>query len=142
MATFNKFNQFVEDLTKGVHNFSADTMKVMLSNTLPLATNSVRSDITELSTGGGYTSGGSTAAFVSVEQISGVLRLILADPTLWTASGAGFGPFRYIILYNDTPTSPADPLIGWWDYGLPVDMVAGETFQADFDGTTGVFTIT
>jgi hypothetical protein len=71
--------------------------------------------------------------------------LVLADPATWTATtatdGTGIGPFRYAILYNDTPTSPADPLIGWWDYGSSITLASGETFKVDFDPTNGVLTI-
>lgn len=142
MASFNKFNQFVEDLAKKVHSLNADTLKVMLSNAAPNAsTHAVRADVTELSTANGYTSGGNTAAFTSGAQTSGTYKLILADPTAWTASGGTIGPFRYAILYNDTPTSPADPLIGYWDYGASITLAIGETFTVDLDGTNGVLTL-
>jgi hypothetical protein len=42
------------------------------------------------------------------------------------------------VLYNDTPTSPADPLVGWWDYGSSITLLDTETFTVDFDGTNGV----
>jgi len=50
----------------------------------------------------------------------------------WTASGGSIGPFRYVVLYNDTQTSPADPLIAWWDYGSAVTLADGESFVVDF----------
>jgi hypothetical protein len=55
-----------------------------------------------------------------------------------TASGA-VGPFQYVAIYNDTPTSPADPLIGWWDYGSALTLQNGETFSIKFNNsdTTG-----
>ena len=143
MATFNKFNQFVEDLGGAVHNFDTCTFKVMLTNTAPAATNSVKADLTEISAGNGYTAGGNAAALTSWVQTSGTAKLILADPATWTASGGSVGPFRYVVLYNDTPTSPADPLIGYWDYGSSgITLAAGETFTVDFDATNGVLTIT
>lgn len=57
---------------------------------------------------------------------------------MFTAAGGPIGPFRYAVLYNDTPTSPADPLIGWWDYGSSITLLNGETLPVDFDPTTGV----
>lgn len=141
-STFNKFNQFTEDLAKKVHNLSADTLKVGLTNTAPVATNAVWGDITEISSGNGYTAGGNSAAISSCAQTSGVLKLILSNPATWTASGGSIGPFRYAVLYNSTPTSPMKPLIGWYDYGSSVTLAAGEQFQVAFDGTNGVFTIT
>lgn len=141
MASFNKFNQFVEDLAKKVHNLNSDTLKVLLTNTAPVAGNSVKADLTEISAGNGYTAGGNTAAFSSGAQTSGTYKLVLSDPATWTASGGTIGPFRYAVLYNDTPTSPADPLIGWYDYGSNVTLLDGESLTIDFDGTNGVFTI-
>ena len=140
MATFNKFNQFVEDLAKKVHNLNSDTLKVLLTNTAPVATNAVKADLTEISAGNGYTAGGTQAAFTSGAQSSGTYKLVLAD-VIFTAAGGSIGPFRYAVLYNDTPTSPADPLIGWHDYGSSITLLTGETFTWDADATTGILTI-
>ena len=143
MAAFNKFNQYVGDLINGVHNHGSHTHKVMLVNTAPVASNSVKADLTEIAAGNGYTAGGNTAAVTSATQSSGTAKVILADPATWTASGGSIGPFRYAVLYNDTPTSPADPLIGYWDYGgSGITLAAGETFTVDLDATNGVFTVT
>lgn len=141
MATFNKFNSFLENLAEKVHNLGADTLKVALSNSAPAATNTVMSDITQISAGNGYTSGGTAASISSSAQTSGIYKLVLAD-VVFTASGGSIGPFRYVVLYNDTPTSPADPLIGWWDYGSSSTLADGETFTVDFDATNGVLTNT
>ncbi len=141
MASFNKFNQFVEDVAKGVHNLNTGTLKVLLTNTLPVAGNSIKANITEISAGNGYTAGGNAAAFSTGVQTSGTYKLVLSDPTTWTASGGTIGPFQYAVLYNDTPTSPADPLIGWWDYGSAVTLQIGETFTADLDASNGVLTL-
>lgn len=140
MAAFNKFHCFAEDLATKVHNLNADTLKVLLTNAAPVVTNAVKADLTEISAGNGYTAGGNTAAFVSGDQISGVYKLVLADPATWTAVGGTIGPFRYAVFYNDTPTSPADPLIGWWDYGSAITLQVGETFTVDLDATNGVLT--
>ena len=141
MASFNKFNQFVEDLAKKVHNLNSDTLKILLTNTAPVATNAVKADLTEIGAGNGYAAGGNAAAFTSGAQSSGTYKLVLADPATWTAAGGTIGPFRYAVLYNDTPSSPADPLIGWWDYGASITLQIGETFTADLDPTSGVLTL-
>ncbi len=138
MAAFNKFNSFVEALAEKVHNLGSDTLKVYLSNTAPVATNTVKADIAEISAGNGYTTGGNTASVTSSSQTSGTYKLVLGDPATWTASGS-VGPFRYAILYNDTATN--DELIGWWDYGSSITLASGETFKVDFDPTNGVLTI-
>jgi hypothetical protein len=76
----------------------------------------------------------------SSAQTTGTYKLVLAD-VVFTAAGGSIGPFRYAVLYNDTPTSPADPLIGWWDYGSSITLADTETFTVDFDGTNGVLQI-
>jgi hypothetical protein len=139
MATFNKFNQFVEDVAKKVHNLSADQLVVALTAAAnaPVATNETLSNLTQIS----YTNLSSrNITTTSCEQTSGTLKLILTDLVL-TASGGSVATFRYVVIYNDTPTSPADPLIGWYDYGSDVTLANGETFTIDFDGTNGLLTL-
>lgn len=140
MASFNKYQDFVEQLGKGVHQLHAagHTLKTMLSNTAPnAATHTVRADSTEISGGNGYTSGGEDTQNDFTES-SGTGSCTGTD-IVWTASGGSIATFRYAILYNDTPTSPADPLIGWWDYGSSIAPAAGETFTVDFGAS--MFTI-
>lgn len=139
MAAFNKFNAFVEALAEKKHDLGADTLKVLLTNTAPVATNAVKADLTEISSGNGYTAGGNTASVTSSAQTSGTYKLVLGDPATWTASGGSIGPFRYAVLYNDTAAS--DELIGWWDYGSSITLASGESFAVDFDPTTGVLTL-
>jgi hypothetical protein len=139
MASFNKFNSFVEALAEKKHDLGADTLKVLLTNTAPVATNGVKADLTEISAGNGYTAGGATASITSSSQTSGTYKLVLGDPATWTASGGTIGPLRYAVLYNDTATN--DELIGWWDYGSSITLADGESFAVDFDGTTGVLTL-
>lgn len=140
MAVFNKHNIFVENVTEKVHNLGADTLKNMLTNTAPVATNSVLLDLTDLTAGNGYTAGGTATSITSSSQTSGTYKLVITD-VVFTASGGSIGPFRYTDFYNDTPTSPADPLIGWYDYGSSITLAAGETFTVDYDSTNGVLTL-
>lgn len=140
MAAANKFNQFVEDVAEKVHNLQSDTLKVMLTNTAPVATNAVRADITEIAAANGYTAGGTQSVQSSSAQVSGTYKLVLADVT-YTAAGGSIGPFRYPVLYNDTPTSPADPLILFWDYGASITLTDGNSFTVDFSATNGVLTL-
>lgn len=135
MATYNKFNQFVEDVYEKVHNLGADQLVAFLTAAAnaPVATNSVIADITQIS----YTNLSSRNITTSTSaQSSGTYKLVLTDLVL-TASGA-VATFRYVGVYNDTPTSPADPLICWFDYGSNVTLANGETFTLDFDGTNGL----
>lgn len=142
MAAFVKFEVLPKDILAGVHNFSADTFKLALTNTAPVAgTDEVLASITEIATAGGYTAGGYTLDGVTLSEASGVAKVVITDETI-TASGASVGPFRYLVIYNDTPTSPADPLIGYYDYGSALTLAAGESLSVDFDGTNGVITVT
>jgi len=135
MATYTKFDQFVEDLAHGVHDLETDQLVVALTNTAPVAGNSVLADLTEIA----YTNLSSRNITTSSSgQTSGTYRPVLAD-LLLTASGGAVAAFRYVVVYNDTPTSPADPLIAFYDYGSSVTMQDGETFNIDFDGTNGLF---
>jgi hypothetical protein len=139
MATYNKFNVFTEDLVKGAHNFSSNTFKVMLTNVAPVATNAVKADITDISSGNGYTAGG-TATSITLSNSSGTEKVVAANVT-FTASGGTIGPFRYAVMYNDTQTSPTKPLVNWFDYGSSVTLNSGETFTWTPDATNGLFTI-
>lgn len=137
MASFNKFNSFVEAVAEKAHNLGTDTLKVMLTNSAPVATNSVKADLTEIAAASGYVAGGTQSTQVSSAQTAGVYKLTLND-VVFTA-GALIGPFRYAVLYNDSAVSKE--LIGWWDYGSSISLNVGETFTVDMDATNGVLTI-
>ena len=136
MAAFNKFEAFSEHLAEKVHNLDTDTLSVYLSNTTPdAAADAVKADLAEISTGNGYTGPVDTQ---NATSRSGGTTSITGVDVVITATGA-VGPFRYVVLFNDTPTSPADPLIGWWDYGSSISLANGETFTVDFGSS--MFTV-
>jgi hypothetical protein len=138
MATFNKFNSFVEALAEKVHNLGSDTLTVALSNTLPVNTNTQLSNITQISytnIQNGTTTGRNLAGVTSA-QTSGSYKLDANDLVL-TATGT-VPTFRYVVLYNDTATN--DELIGWYDYGATVDLLNGETFTITWDAA-GILTL-
>lgn len=131
MAAFNKFNSFVEFLAEKTHNLGSDQIKVALTNTAPTAANSLLADITEIS----YTNCSSrNVTTTSSSQTSGLYKLVLANLTL-TASGGSVGPFRYIVLYNDTAASKN--LIGWYDRGSSLTLADSDFLNIVFDGTNG-----
>lgn len=139
MSAYNKFNAFVADVANKVHNLGSDTLKIMLTNTAPLATNAVKADITELAAGNGYTAGGAAVGITSSSQAGGVEKLIPSGSVVFTAAGAGMGPFRYAVLYNSTPA--AGNLIGYWDFASSITIAAGNTFTVQLDGTNGILQI-
>lgn len=137
MATFNKFNAFVENLAEGVHNLQSNQLVIALTNSAPIASNSVLADLTQIS----YTNLSSRNITTSSSaQTSGLYKLILTDLVL-TATGGSVGPFRYVVVYNDTPTSPADPLVGWYDYGSALTLADGESLTIDFDAANGLINL-
>lgn len=144
MATFNKFNLATQNFCRGVFNFQSagQTFNVMLTNTLPVATNAIYSDVSggELTTTGGYTAGGAASA-MSDSTASGTEK-VLATNVTWTGSGGGMGPFRYVIIYDATPTTPLKPLVCWFDYGSSISLTAGDTFTVSFDASNGLFQMT
>ena len=128
MATYNKFQCFVEDICEKKHNLGSDTLKVALSNAsnAPSASDDVKlADITTVSVAN---LDSVTLTVSSSSQTSGTYKLVLADKTM-TASGA-VGPFQYVIIYNDTASNKE--LICWYDYGSEVTLASGDTFKLDF----------
>jgi hypothetical protein len=132
MPAFTKVHQFIEDVFKAKHNFSADTFKLMLTNTAPSTATLQKSDITEIAAGNGYTAGGYTLTGVTAEQVAGVLSVTAADVAV-TASGGSMAAWRYGVVYNDTVAN--DLVVGFVDRGSSVTLGAGESETIDL--TTG-----
>jgi hypothetical protein len=137
MATYNKFQDFTEQLIKGIHDWDAHTFKVALTNTLPTNT-----DVSWLpgttapppANVNGYTAGG-TATTVTLSETSGTTT-VQGTQVVFTASGGTLGPFQYAILYNDTATTPVDAVIAWWDYGSSITLNDTETFTVKFNNAS------
>ena len=139
MAVFNKFDIFTEDLAEKVHDLNADTIKAYLSNTAPSTSlDAIKADLAEIAGGNGYTAGGHDTQNVT-SRAAGVTSVVGTDIVI-TAAGGTVGPFQYVPIYNDTPTAPADPLIGWWDYAAALTLQIGESFTIDFGAS--MFTLT
>lgn len=140
MASWNKFQQFAENIGKGVHNFTSDstctiTVALCAAANAPVATNAVLADLTEIA----YTNLSSRVVTgITFEHTTGTAAMTGTDLTL-TASGT-VATFRYIVFYDDDPTSPANPLIAWLDYGSNVTMLTTETFVIDIP--TNLLTLT
>ena len=142
MAAFNKFNCFVQDVANALHDMktgTAQTYKVYLTNTAPVAINTVYGTPVDLSTANGYTSGGTSIGTVTGSQTAGVFTFIGGTAPTWTASGGSIGPFQYAVLYNST--SGTKPLIGWWDNGSAVTVSTGQSFTVNIDLVNGILTI-
>lgn len=135
MATFTKFQPFVEALAEKTHNLGSDQLKIALTNTAPNATDATLSQITEVT----YTYLSTRNLTTSTSaQTSGTYKLVIADIDL-TSTGGETGPFRYAVIYNDTSTS--DNLIAYYDYGTNITLQDGDALAVNFDGTNGLLTI-
>jgi len=129
-----KFNAFVENQWNSKMDWDADVFKVMLTNTAPVATNSVKADLTEITAGNGYTAGG-TATTITTSRTTGTLT-VSGTQVVFTAAAGTIGPFRYAVLYDDTITTPADPLVSFWDYGSSITLNDSETFTVMFSSAS------
>jgi hypothetical protein len=143
MATFSKVNDFVKNLAHNM-DLESDQLVVALSNTAPGSEtsdpsadgNGILGNVTEIT----YTDLSSrNITTSSSSQTSGTYKLVLSDLTL-TASGT-VGPFRYVYIYNDTVTTPADPIVGYYDYGSSLTLNSGDSFTVDFSDANGVLQI-
>ena|SRR3990172_6065237 len=132
MAAYNKFNDFVEQLGIAKHDLTAagNVFKCFLTNEAPLAADTVKADMVEITAGNGYTAGGEDMQNGWTEA-AGTATATAVD-IVWTAAGGSIGPFRYVVAYNDTQTAPLDALVNWWDYGSAITLNDGETFTVDF----------
>lgn len=124
MADWQIFNSFKEAVNEKVHNLSADTIKVVLTNTAPSLTNTVIGDITQIAGTGGYLP--ATMTGVTSSQSGGTYTFAFGTDVTFTAAGAAFAPFRYIALYNDT--SASDSLVAFVDYGAAYTLPDGSSF--------------
>lgn len=131
-ATYNKFQPAIETLFEG-GNAGSDSWVIKLAT----AVNASAGTITEVANGNGYTTGGNAASTTSSSQSAGTFKLVLASPTAWTATGAGF-TFQYAVLVDSTTGTN----VAYWDYGSSQAVASGETVTVTLDATNGVFQAT
>lgn len=136
-ATYGKFNAFVASLANGTFNLGSDTLKLALTNSAPSATDATLADITQISSGTGYTSGGAAVTVTGSSQSAGLYKLV-ASNVVFTASGGSIGPFRYAVLYD---TSASNKLIGYWDIGSNVTVTDTNTYTFKPSASNGMLQI-
>lgn len=136
-----KFQIFARDIANGKHDFSSHTFKAMLTNTAPDASaNAVKADITDIAAGNGYTAGGVSIAAITETLAAGTETIKATNKTI-TASGGSIGPFRYVVFYNDTQTTPAKPLVSYVDRGASLTLADGDSVNINFDATNGLLQV-
>lgn len=137
MPALTKFTSFATEVGLKSHQLNTDEIKAALTNTAPSAGQTVFDSVTNHpppAAANGYTTGGhDTQNLFSAGKLTGTDIVI-------TATAGGIGPFRYVVLYNNT--NGTKMLIGWYDYGSSITLAEGETFTIVFDGSNGILTIT
>lgn len=133
MAAYNKYDQTIADVFNKKHDFSADTFKYALTNTLPSAADNTLAEVSEIAAGNGYTAGGEQVSITSSTQTDGVLSVVPTADVVFTASGGSIGPFQYVVFYNSTPTGGLT--VSYFDRGSPVTLLDTETFTVDVQAT-------
>lgn len=142
MATFTFFHEFKKYLADGTIDLDTHVFKLYLSNDAPIVgTDTVKADVVEITAAGGYASKTPTMSWAETGAGTGIWRFAMNADQTWTASGAAFDTFRYVVLYDDTTTSPVDALVGYWDYGSGLLLNDGDSFTVDLDANFSVFTL-
>lgn len=146
MATYTKFDQFCLDLINGAHQLATHALNTMLVNSpAPVFTNSIKADLTEVANGGGYTTGGILVTGLGTSKAGtnpATSKLLTTFNPVWTGSAPSGFTFRYAVLFNNTQTTPAKPLIAFWDYGTSQTVAVGETLTVDYDDSAGILQVT
>lgn len=125
MATANKFQNLTNDLLIArTMNLNTDSFGLLLTNTLPIATQHLypTNFVAELANGNGYLTGGFVLTGASATYSAGVSSLSLPPATL-TASGGSVGPWRYFVYYDITTGT----LMWWYDYGASTTLTSGQS---------------
>ena len=121
---------FAQELLKGTHNFTSNTIKLALYTANPYTTASTSYTVGSANqvSGTGYTTGGNTLNNPVVANQTNVATLTFAQ-TQWTSAtfGAAYG-----VIYNDTD---GDKLVVVLDFGGTKSCSNG-TFTITFPSTS------
>jgi len=135
MATYVKFQDFIEQLALGIHDWDTHVFKLALTNTLPVNTQTDFDPVTNHAApaaANGYTARGETTT-IGVSEASGTVT-VTGTQCVYTATAGGIGPFQYAVLYNESATN--DKLVAYWDYGSSITLNNGESFTAKFNNAS------
>jgi len=140
MADFNKFRSFVEAQAEKVHNLGSDDLRLALTNTQPVNTDTVFTTAVypAPAAANNYPAGGGDLTIFSSAQTTGTYKLCITD-FVFTATAGGIGPFQFVVLYNNSAGNKE--VIGWYDYGSALTLADGDTLTVNFDDSAGVLTI-
>jgi hypothetical protein len=116
-------------------NTGSDTFKVAFcaAASAPIAGNSILANLTTATTNMDTV----TLILASSGIDTGKQKVDFENLTM-TATAGGTGPFRYVVIYDDTVA--ADPLVCWFDYASEITVADTETFELIFNAA-GLFTV-
>lgn len=137
MATYNKFQDFSNQLIRGNQDWDLHVYKIVLTNTAPVNTQTSLDTVTNNpapAAANGYPAGGATTT-ITVSAATGTTT-VQGTQVVFTAAGGQIGPFRYAILYNSSSTSPSNAMVAWWDYGSSITLNDTETFTVQFNSSS------
>lgn len=128
MASTN-FTNFTRALATAGHNFSSDSLKVLLVSSVPSETNldswANRSDVTNEITGTGYTAGGIAQAYTlnALDTTNNRQSITMTNIT----SGWTTATFTTVgaIIYKDTGSAATDKLIQFVDFSGSQSVSSG-----------------
>lgn len=142
---WKKYESFPEYMGDNSIDMDGDTFKMALflsTSNAATASNSLYGDLTnEHANNNGYTTGGTTVAATWTHS-GGTTTFDVADGS-WTASGGSIVA-RFAVIYDDTPVSPAKPLVCWSLLdNTPANVTAtdGNILTVQINAS-GVFTVT
>ena len=151
MATVSKINDFLLNLNEAI-DIDDDSIELAFSNTAPASetsnptadTNGILGNVTQIS----YTNWSDdltvdrvlTAATLTHTQTGGTFTLDYGADIVITASGGAIATWRYIYLWDDTVTSPVDPLIVVWDHGSGITLADTDTATLQFNAS-GIYSM-
>jgi hypothetical protein len=140
------YQGFIEYIMKKIIDCTADTFQMTLhtSYTPNVATHALWADSgvssTEYTTANGYTAGGKAITTNRTVTRAAAVKMDMDDPATWTSLGP-LSPATpsHAILWDTTPSSPADPLVCYFVLGTTATN--GGNYTLSFNAA-GVLTIT
>ncbi len=150
MATYTKANDFVQNLCEEI-DVDNDAWLFDLTLTAPTAGtdvtadgNGIKANITPIS----YTNYTDdltvdrtlTAGSITHAQTAGTFTFDYTADIVITASGGAIADWRYIVDWDDTVTSPVDPVRGFWDHGSTISLNDTDSATLQFNAS-GLWTL-
>jgi len=141
---FTLFEEYRKTIADGSHDMDGDTFSLILITTLPVAAAVTpdRGDFTEVTAGGGYSTGG-IALTTTYTEAAGTATFDSSTNPSWTAAAGSPTNIIAALLVNDTHAGTTDA-IGFIDMTVDGGSTAISLVDGDITVTwnaSGVFTL-